>query len=63
MRRTNGSLASNVTLNYGMRYEYYSPLREARDLNVQFDINTGKLLPPTNPFYQSSRATLGPESD
>ena len=53
-------LKSNVTLNYGFRYEYYSPLREARDLNVQFDINTGKLLPSTNPFYLSSKKNFGP---
>jgi len=53
-------LNPKVTLNYGMRYEYYSPLREDRDLNVQFDINAGKLLPPTHTFYQSSKGNFGP---
>jgi hypothetical protein len=53
-------ISSNVTLNYGLRYEYYSPLREARDLNVQFDINTGKILPPTHAFYQANKTNFGP---
>ena len=53
-------VASNFTVNYGLRYEYYSPLREANDLNVQFDILTGTLLPPSNPFYKSSKSNFGP---
>ena len=53
-------LSSKATLNYGMRYEYYSPIREDRDLNVQFDILAGKLLPPTHSFYQSSKSNFGP---
>jgi len=53
-------LSSKVTLNYGMRYEYYSPLREARDLNVQFNINTGQIFLPTHPFYQSVKTNFGP---
>jgi outer membrane receptor protein involved in Fe transport len=38
-------LSSKVTMNYGLRYEYYTPLREANNLNVQFDINTGTIFP------------------
>lgn len=53
-------LAPYLTLNYGARYEYYSPVREARNLNVQFDINTGKLLPAANAFYKSSKSNIGP---
>src|SRR5215831_4289586 len=41
-------LTPKVTMNYGLRYEYYSPLREANDLTVQFDINNGVLLPPNH---------------
>ena len=44
---------SNVTLNYGLRYEYYTPMREAHDLNVQFDIETGTLKPPTTTMFRS----------
>src|SRR5439155_10494828 len=41
-------------------FEYYSTLREDRDLTVQFDILTGKLLPPSHTFYESSKANVGP---
>ena len=33
----------NLTMNYGLRYEYYSPLREDRNLFTFFDMNTGDL--------------------
>jgi hypothetical protein len=46
-----------VTVNYGLRFEHYTPMREARNLNVQFDINCTTtpncLLPTTHQFYQS----------
>jgi Carboxypeptidase regulatory-like domain/TonB dependent receptor-like, beta-barrel len=53
-------LAPNITLNYGLRYEYYSPMREANNYNVQFDIINGKLLPADHPFYLSSTKNFGP---
>ena len=37
----------NITLNYGLRYEYYTPLREDRNLQVLFDI-TKRNLASTN---------------
>jgi len=52
--------ARKLTLTYGLRYEYYSPLREANDLNVQFDINNGGLFPPTRDFYKSVTTNFGP---
>lgn len=46
-----------VTLNYGVRFEHYTPMREARNLNVQFDINCTTtpncFFPTSHPFYQS----------
>src|SRR5262249_52901335 len=36
------------------------PLREANNLDVQFDIVTGKLLSPTHTFYQSTKDNFGP---
>jgi len=50
----------NLTLNYGLRYEYYTPLREARDLQVLFDITTGTLRPPTEVAFKSSKTNFGP---
>ena len=53
-------LRPNVTLNYGLRYEYYTPLREANDRQILFDINTGQLRDPNqNPFH-SSKNNFGP---
>src|SRR5262249_44781363 len=53
-------LTSKLTMNYGVRYEYYSPLREANNLNVQFDIVTGKILPTDHTFYKSVKTNFGP---
>ncbi len=50
----------SLTLNYGLRWEYYSPLREANDLNVQFDINNGVLLPSSQPFFKSAKDNFQP---
>ncbi len=50
----------NLTLNYGLRYEYFSPLREDRNLQVLFDIRNGVLRPPAEQAFQSSKTNLGP---
>ncbi|MBV9957921.1 MAG: TonB-dependent receptor [Acidobacteria bacterium] len=50
----------NLTLNYGLRYEYYSPLREDRNLQVLFDINTGQLRDPSEAAFKSSKTNFGP---
>ena len=50
----------NLTLNYGLRYEYYTPLREDRNLQVLFDITNGTLRPPTEAAFQSSKTNFGP---
>jgi hypothetical protein len=42
----------NLTLNYGLRYEYYTPLREARDLDILFDTTNGTLKSPDEPFFK-----------
>jgi hypothetical protein len=42
----------NLTLNYGLRYEYYTPLREDRNLDVLFDITNGTLKSPDTPFFK-----------
>jgi hypothetical protein len=50
----------NLTLNYGLRYEYYTPLREDRNLQVLFNITNGTLRPPTEDAFQSSKTNFGP---
>lgn len=52
--------ASNLTLNYGVRYEYYSPMREDRNLLVRFDIRNGTLLPPNMDVYTAVATNFGP---
>jgi len=53
-------LRPNLTLNYGLRYEYYSPLRERNNRQVFFDIRNGTLLPPTGDYLKSSKKNFGP---
>jgi hypothetical protein len=50
----------NLTLNYGLRYDYYVPLREADNRIVKFNIETGKLDPDTTPFYKSKKNNFQP---
>src|SRR6185503_145574 len=50
----------NLTLNYGLRYEYYTPLREDRNLQVLFNITNGTLRPPTEAAFKSSKTNFGP---
>jgi hypothetical protein len=50
----------NLTLNYGLRYEYYTPLREDRNLQVLFDIEAGRLRPPSEAAFKASKTNFGP---
>ena len=51
----------NLTISYGLRYEYYSPLHEARNKNVVFSIPLGNILPSyTGDWYKSSTKNFGP---
>ena len=53
-------LSSNFTLNYGLRYDYYAPIRERDNRIVKFNINTGQLDPNTTAFYQTKKNSLQP---
>ena len=53
-------LNPKLTLSYGLRYEYYSPMREANNGNVLFDIETGTLKNPGESFYKSVKTNFGP---
>ncbi len=50
----------NVTLNVGLRYDYYAPLSEADNLIVKWNIDTGVIDPSTTPLYTSSKTNFQP---
>ena len=50
----------NLTMSYGLRYEYYHPLTEDRGLGVLFNAATGQIMPSGTPWYQSSKTNFGP---
>src|SRR5436190_22054330 len=50
----------NLTLSYGLRYEYYTPLKEVNNRQIYFDINTGVLRNPTADPYHMSGTNFGP---
>jgi len=51
----------NFTMNYGLRYEFYSPLHEINDKVDFFDTTTGKLIPNyTGDWYKVSTKNFGP---
>jgi len=53
-------LGQRLTLNYGVRYDYYTPLREANNGIVKFNIETGQIDPNTTPLYTSKKDNLQP---
>ncbi len=50
----------NLTLSYGLRYEYYTPLKEAKNRQIYFDINTGVLRDSSGDPFHSSKSNFGP---
>ena len=48
------------TLNYGVRYDYYTPMVEANNLEVKFNIDTGVIDPNTTPLYKSTKTNVQP---
>ncbi|HJZ81800.1 MAG TPA: TonB-dependent receptor [Pyrinomonadaceae bacterium] len=53
-------IKSNLTLSYGLRYEYYTPLREVNNRQIYFDIRTGVLRNPSEDPYHTSGTNFGP---
>lgn len=49
-----------LTLNLGLRYEYYTPLREKSDGQVLFDITSGVLRDPSEVAFGSRKSNFGP---
>ncbi len=52
--------SSNLTLNYGLRYEYYTPMKEADNRIVKFNIMTGQIDPNTTDIVTSKRNSIQP---
>lgn len=50
----------NLTFNYGVRYDYYTPLRERDNLLVKFNIDTGTLDDPSKDVYRSKTNNFQP---
>jgi hypothetical protein len=50
----------NFTLNFGLRYDYYTPLREADNRIVKFNIDTGQLDPQTTPLLTMKKNNVQP---
>jgi Carboxypeptidase regulatory-like domain/TonB dependent receptor len=53
-------VGSNFTLNYGLRYDYYTPLTEVNNLIVKFNVDTGTIDPNTTPLYASKGNNFQP---
>jgi hypothetical protein len=50
----------NLTMSYGLRYEYYSPVREVNNKDVLFDMTKGDIVPKATDWYKSSKGNFGP---
>ncbi|HXU08830.1 MAG TPA: carboxypeptidase regulatory-like domain-containing protein, partial [Blastocatellia bacterium] len=50
----------NLTINYGLRYEYYTPLREDKNRQVVFDIDKGIILPSDTTVYKGLKNNFAP---
>ncbi|MFN0112419.1 MAG: carboxypeptidase regulatory-like domain-containing protein [Blastocatellia bacterium] len=53
-------LRPNFTLSYGLRYEYYSPVKEKNGRAIVVDAATGQFRDPKAAFYQASKNGFGP---
>jgi hypothetical protein len=52
--------SSRLTLNYGLRYDFYTPLTEADDLLVNFDTVSGAILPSTDRPFRTATNNIQP---
>ncbi|HEY9248281.1 MAG TPA: hypothetical protein VIO38_04085, partial [Rariglobus sp.] len=54
-------LRPNITLNYGLRWEFYSPLHDVRNKSVVFDMAKGDIVAGNSrSWYDSSTRNFGP---
>jgi hypothetical protein len=53
-------LRQGMSLSYGLRYEYYSPLDEKNDGQVFFDLTNGTLRDPSGTPFATAKNNFGP---
>jgi hypothetical protein len=53
-------ITPTLTMNYGLRYEYYTVLHEARNKDVVFNTVSGQIDPSSKPWYATSPFNFGP---
>jgi hypothetical protein len=53
-------VSPRFTVNYGLRYDYYTPLRERDNRIVKFNIITGALDPNATPIVKSRKSNFQP---
>lgn len=53
-------VGSDLTLNYGLRYDYYTAMHETNNYIVKFNTVTGQLDPNTTPFYSTRNNSFQP---
>ena len=53
-------ITPKLTMNYGMRYDYYAPLHERDNLLVKFNIDTGVIDPNTTALYEAKKNNFQP---
>lgn len=52
--------AHNLTFNFGLRYEYYTPLKVDDNLIVKFNIDTGQIDPNTTQLHGTTKDNFQP---
>ena len=52
--------SSKVTMNFGLRYDYYTPMKERDNRIVKFNIDTGALDPDTTPLFKTKKNSFQP---
>lgn len=58
--RMRSTLSPRLVLSYGLRYDYFGPVRERDNRAVVVDPPTGLILPPGAPFYRAKKNNFQP---
>ncbi len=53
-------LSPNLTFNYGLRYDYYSPMKVKDNLIVKFNLDTGQIDPNTTQLHGTKKDNFQP---